>query len=261
MTSPAAPSGATLQRKLRSQRIISLILAIGLAFVGVAYAQLWSDTKDLVGATPEATAPTGGTAAPENLDTAQQAPQELSSAPYMTLGSDDAPITITEWTDFTCPYCGLFHRETLPEIITEYIDTGKVRLIVHDVTFIGDQAEDAAVAARAAGQQDHYFEYLFALYDLGADGAKPNLDETQLTVLAEELGLDMTAFETGFADASIRQTVQASTAQAQSIGISAVPFFLVSQTGTLEGAQQLRGAQELSTFQQVLDAELATIGE
>lgn len=233
-----------------------MILAVALVVVGAAYTVLWLDTKDLVAAAEQNGV---SNAAGQGADTPQApaAEPDLSTAPYMTIGADDAPVTIYEWTDFTCPYCGLFHRDTLPAIISEYVDSGQVRIEVHDVTFIGEQAEDAAVAARAAGQQDRYFDYLFAIYELGADGGKPNLDEAQLSALADELGLDSATFAEDFASAELRSTVQASTAQAQAMGISGVPFFLVANTGTLAGAQQLNGAQPFDTFTQVIDAQLA----
>lgn len=242
---------AALQRKLRGQRLISLMLAVALVVVGVAYTMLWNDTKNLAtAAVAEPEAPQAGSAPVQEPD--------LSTAPYMVIGDEDAPVTIYEWTDYTCPYCGLYHRNTLPAIISEYIDAGKVRLEVHDVTFIGDQAEDAAVAARAAGQQDRYFDYLFAVYGLGADEQRPNLDPAQLTALASDLDLDVDAFTQAFGDEGLRHEVQASTAAAQSLGISSVPFFLVTHTGTIAGAQQLQGAQEIDVFRSAIDTQLAS---
>ncbi|MDA3147767.1 thioredoxin domain-containing protein [Leucobacter sp. UCMA 4100] len=245
---------AQLSKKLRQQRILSLILAIALVFVGVAYSLLWSETKS------DGNHAQGDTEQIADGGDQTAAEPDLSAEPYMVLGEADAPVTIYEWTDYTCPYCGLYHRETLPTIVKEYIDSGKVRLEVHDVTFIGEQAEDAAVAARAAGLQDHYFDYLFKVYGLSADGAKPNLDEQQLTDLAAELDLDLDTFAKDFASEGLRQEVQASTQQAQQMGISGVPFFVVATSGTLADSQQLNGAQEIDTFRQVIDQQLESAG-
>lgn len=238
-----------LETKLRNYRILSILLAVALVFIGVAYAMQWSSTKDGAGQQQ----PTSETPSAEEPD--------LSTAPYMVLGDDDAPVTIYEWTDYTCPYCGLYHRDTLPTVIKEYVDEGKVRIEVHDVTYIGEQAEDAAVAARSAGLQDRYFDYLFAVYGLSADGAKPNLDEAQLKELADGLDLDAEKFAADFASPELRHEVQSSTAQAQQLGISGVPFFIVSQTDTLQGAQQLNGAQEIDAFRSVIDQQLKTAGQ
>lgn len=53
----------------------------------------------------------------------------------MTLGSDDAPITMTEYASFTCPHCATFHQSVFKDLKTDYIDTGKVKFIYRDVYF------------------------------------------------------------------------------------------------------------------------------
>lgn len=256
---------AQLERKLRTSRILNLVLVIALVFVGGSYAALLWGSSNNGGATPpsaaEITDNTGATqdATDQTNPTpqAQPAPANLNAEPYMTIGSPDAPVVLYEWTDFTCPYCGLFHRDTLPSIITDYVDTGKVRIEIHDVTFIGPQAEDAAVAARAAGQQDRYADYMFGVYALGADGARPDLGRDTLFGVAEQLGLDMKRFESDFADPDLRAKVQASTALAQAIGINSVPYFVAAPSGSLEGAQEVKGAQPLENFKVFLDAYIA----
>ena len=65
------------------------------------------------------------------------------------MGSNDAPLTIVEFSDFECPYCRLFHEEVLPSLKREYIDTGLVRFIHKDLPLpFHDQARPAAAAAR-----------------------------------------------------------------------------------------------------------------
>lgn len=241
----------TLERKLRVSRLINLVLAAALVVVGASYAALVWDGGNTE-ASPEADAP-GDTAVVDDAP-------GLETAPYMVIGDADAPVVLYEWTDFTCPYCGLFHRDTLPTVIDEYVDTGKVRIEVHDVTFIGPQAEDAAVAARAAGIQDRYFDYLFAVYDLGRDGAKPDLNRDTLFGLAEGLGLDMREFEASFDGPDLRSQVRASTQLAQSLGIGGVPFFVGSVGGSLSTAQNMQGAQPIEQVRLFLDAFVAEAG-
>lgn len=252
-----------LQRKLRTSRLLNLILAAALVFVTGAYAALaWGGTEQsAVGAPQE---PVDGEEPRVDSSTVadDQVANEprLETAPYMTLGDEDAPVVLYEWTDFTCPYCGLFHRDTLPTVIDEYVDTGNVRIEVHDVTFIGPQAEDAAVAARAAGLQDHYFDFLFAVYDLGRDGAKPDLSRATLFEIAESLDLDMTDFETAFDGGELRADVQRSSALARSLGITGVPAFVGTVGGSLSTAQHLQGAQPIEHVRMFLDGFLEQAG-
>lgn len=237
---------ADLQKKLRGMKILSVALAAALVFVGGSYASLVFGPGGAQGANAQL---------PEQQ--AQVVDTELIAAePYMVLGADDAPVTLYEWTDYTCPYCGVFNRETLPDLIEEYVDSGKVRIELHDVTYIGPQAEDAATAARAAGLQDRYFDYLFAVYELGANDNNPDLSRNALFEIASNLGLDLTQFESDFDSEELRQGVQLKTQLAQSLGVSGVPFFLATETGSLEGAGSLNGAHPIEQFRVLLDEQL-----
>lgn len=53
----------------------------------------------------------------------------------MTMGSDDAPVTLMEYASFTCPHCASFHNNVLGKVKAEYVDTGKVKFIYRDVYF------------------------------------------------------------------------------------------------------------------------------
>src|SRR5580704_11010299 len=75
-----------------------------------------------------------------------------------SLGSNDAPLTIVEFTDYQCPYCRQFESATLPDIRKKYIDTGKVRFVVRDFPLVTmhPDAMQAAEAAHCAGDQGQF---------------------------------------------------------------------------------------------------------
>lgn len=245
------PDVASLQKKLSRSRVLNAVLAAALVFVGGAYAALSLNKPG------DALANANAVQQPATQQQTTVDAAMIAATDYMTLGSADAPVTLYEWTDFTCPYCGVFNRETLPVLIEEYINTGKVRLEMHDVTYIGPQAEDAAVAARAAGLQGKYFDYLFGVYELGRNDNRPDLSVEQLKALAAEIGLDLNKFESDFNSVTLRQEVQSSTQLAQSLGVTGVPFFVGASTSTLEGLTSLNGAQPLESFREFLDQQVA----
>ncbi|WP_341911941.1 DsbA family protein [Ferrovibrio terrae] len=80
----------------------------------------------------------------------------------MVLGKADAPITIIEYASLTCPHCASLHANVLPAIKTEYIDTGKVKLIYRD--FPLDQLAFAGAVLARCGGPDKYFTYLNVLF-------------------------------------------------------------------------------------------------
>jgi protein-disulfide isomerase len=79
------------------------------------------------------------------------------------LGKADAPITIFEYASLTCPHCADFDKETLPQIKTEWIDTGKAKLVFRDFPLDGS-ALKAAIVARCAPPERFYgfIDILFA---------------------------------------------------------------------------------------------------
>ena len=82
------------------------------------------------------------------------------------LGNLNAPVTLIEFTDYECPFCKKFYKNALPQLRKDYIDTGKVRLVVRDFPLpFHKHARPAANAAHCAGEQDKFWDMHDALYD------------------------------------------------------------------------------------------------
>lgn len=82
----------------------------------------------------------------------------------MAMGAVDAPIVISEFSSFGCPYCARHNNETEQRIVEEYVETGLVRLEWNDFPINGPNSEDAARAGRAAAEQGKFFEFKDALF-------------------------------------------------------------------------------------------------
>ncbi|MCT2223183.1 DsbA family protein [Microbacterium paraoxydans] len=240
MTDSARPSRNELESRLTFYKRLTIGLAILCAFLGlVVIAQLTN----------------GGDAAahPEPSGSASSSASEIASREeddYAAVGDVDAPVALVQWTDMRCPYCAAVHRETLPTIIDEYVDKGLVRLEVRDVSFFGEQSENAAVAARAAGKQGKFFEYLDAVYEAAPENDHPDLPREKLLSFAEAAGVpDLAQFTADLDDPALHEAAQQSTTDAQRLGVNAVPFFVAGDTA-------LSGAQPLSVFRGFLDQAL-----
>lgn len=81
------------------------------------------------------TRPSTGGMADLGVANAQDADIDTSGIVEMTLGADDAPVTVVEYASFTCPHCATFHNGPLREMKADYVDTGKVRFVYRDVYF------------------------------------------------------------------------------------------------------------------------------
>jgi len=144
------------------------------------------------------------------------------------LGRDDAPLTMEMFGDFQCPVCGEFARTSEPTLVSQYVDTGKVKFVWRDFAWIGDESYLSAQAARCAGQQGHfwaYHDYLFANQhgeNLGA------FSQQNLVAFAGTLGLDSDSFGKCMNSGVEPTAVQASIRNAVSLGINVTPAFVVN---------------------------------
>lgn len=245
MNSP--DSRHTLEAKYRRSKIVNGVLAALVAFLGiVVVAQM------LPGQSPTSAGP----------DAAEATEAEQSSGGDMefvrrdaddpkAIGDVDAPVVMTEWVDLRCPFCASFSRDTLPTLIDEYVETGRVRIEFTDVAYFGEKSEFASVAAQAAANQDKYVDYLTAVYDAAPEKGHPDLPREELIGFAEQVGVpDMDQFVADLDDPAIRAQAESATGESQQLGVTAVPFFVAGDTA-------LSGAQPLSTFREYLDDALA----
>ncbi len=164
------------------------------------------------------------------------------------LGDDDAPVTIVEFSDYECPFCARFYQQTLQQIKSEYITTGKVKLVYRDFPLsFHPQAIPAAIAANCAGEQGKYYQYHDKIFTDGGAGGKTSTDYEKW---AQEVGLNLAKWKTCLSDPKQRQEVQKDFADGQRAGIQGTPGFFVN-------GQLVSGAQPFEVFQQIIDAELA----
>lgn len=254
---------ADLGRQLkRAQRLNIALVAVVLFLFVVVIAQQ-SNTMTRVAPVPSQSAVAAQPSASPGQPSQSAAEPSADATPLaakvarnqkddpMAWGSADAPVVIVEWTDFRCPFCASFANATLPVLYEDYVKSGKVRFEIHDVAFFGDHSVDAAVAARAAGAQGKYREFMTVLYAAAPASGHPDMPKDKLIGFAKQAGVaDIAKFTAALGDAKLRTAVTDSTALAQKMGVTGVPFFVI-------GNQTMDGAQPLATFQQVIEKELA----
>lgn len=166
-------------------------------------------------------------------------------------GSETAPVTIVEFSDYQCPFCRSFYNSTLPQLRREYVDTGKVRFIYKDFPLsFHPQARRYAEAARCAGDQGKYFDMHDKIFQEQEKLGQGTVDVPFDKQWAADLGLDTTAFDTCLDSGKYAQAVQQDFADGVAVGVSGTPTFFVN-------GQQIVGAQPYSVFKQAIDAELA----
>jgi len=156
-------------------------------------------------------------------------PAELADG--FALGQADAPVTIEVWEDFQCPFCQRFTFEIEPQVVEEFVETGKARLVFRNLAFLGDESHWAAVASSLAADQDLFWpfhDYLFANLQ-GENIGSYSLE--RLLAIGEASGLDMDEFRAGLVLDQARERfseIQAESREdASALGISATPTVTV----------------------------------
>lgn len=175
-------------------------------------------------------------------------------------GKADAPLTMIEYSDFTCGYCLKFFKETWPKIQARYVDTGKVRFLYKDYPR-ADQGPGvtAALAARCAGDQGAYWPMHDRLF--AADG---RLDVDSYEKHAKTIGLDEGKFRQCLRDAPYVQAIFQDRDEANSWGFRGTPGFVLLRTSqqptTKNPAIAIPGAFPFEAFEEEIEKLLSSSG-
>lgn len=181
-----------------------------------------------------------------------EAPARDDARLHRVLGDPSAPITIEEYASMTCPHCAHFHRDTLPELKKQYIETGKVQYILHDFPF-DSLSLRAAVVARCAPESSYYplISTIFANQEQWARAKDP---ATALNNMAKLVGVTDDQINACLNDKNMIKKIGEIQLQAQKqYGISSTPSFLIN-------GEKITGAKSVQEFKKIID-RLLTKGD
>ncbi|MDE1842613.1 MAG: DsbA family protein [Thaumarchaeota archaeon] len=170
------------------------------------------------------------------------------------LGSKDAPITMIEFGDYQCFYCNKFYHTIEPDIVKNYINTGKVRMIFKDFVIIGQDSVNAAHAAHCAQEQGKFWEYHDVLYNNWAGENTGWASSNNLMSFATKMGLDSNQFSSCMSQSKYISTVQGSLSDAKGLGLTGTPdFFIISPDHSIT---KIVGAQPYEVFDNLFKSKL-----
>jgi len=166
-------------------------------------------------------------------------------------GLVEAPVKVVEMSDYGCGYCRKFHEETFPTLMKEFVDAGKVEWkFVPFITGMFDNSLAATEAAECTLAQDEAaFERINdRLWEQQAAWKGSDAPESVVRGWADELGIDMMAFDRCVERDERLPRIASATTLAQQLGVRGTPTFVVV------GYPPLQGALPLDTFREVLTA-------
>ncbi len=173
----------------------------------------------------------------------------LPTSPPME-GNADAPVTIIEFTDFTCSYCCKFTTETLPRIEAAYIDTGQAKLYFLPFPVHGIAAHRTAEAGFCAQEQGLFWDFqrlLIAQHNVRGSSV---LTPAWLAAIAAATGADRDKFLKSLTLGTYAEAVKETVALGKELGVDGTPTFFIN-------GKKIPGAAPYEVFAQMIDEELA----
>lgn len=171
------------------------------------------------------------------------------------IGDKNAPVTVAYWSDYQCPFCKKFDEETLPEVIQNYVNTGKIKVVFKDLAFLGPDSETAAITARAVWEvaPQKFEEWHKTVYNNQDNensgwGSQDDLLALTKTVLGsndEEKVAELIQTK----KSEYQKVIDADKIEASSFGIQRTPTFII-------GKHLLSGAQPYAVVKQLIDTQL-----
>lgn len=164
-------------------------------------------------------------------------------------GAPNAPVVVTEWSDFQCADCRTFALQQEPEIDRLYVSTGKVRFIARSLAFEGIESLPAAQASLCAADQRRFWAYRNLLWQRQQAKDSGAFRTENLKHFAGELGLDQNSFDACLDQEVHKNDVVADISAAFRARVQAAPSLLVND-------RMVSGALTVEELSKLIDEEL-----
>ncbi|MCP4316392.1 MAG: DsbA family protein [Hyphomicrobiales bacterium] len=145
----------------------------------------------------------------------------------MYLGDPDAPVKIVEYMSMTCPHCANFHNNTFKQIVTDYVDTGKVQFIVREFPF--DPRATAAIMLARCAPEDKFFPMVDVLMQQQSNWARADDAAAALFNISKLAGFTQESFNACLTNQQLVDDVNVVRKKAQEeFGVGSTPTFLIN---------------------------------
>lgn len=231
-----------IRRKEKQSRLVAIVL-ITLGALFLAFLIIYPSLK-----------PVGDIVTPPVV--------ERPSADFNAAGDPNAPITITEYSDFQCPYCRIFFENTEALLMERYVASGTAYFVYKSVGgFIGPESRDAAESAYCAGDQGKFWQMHDILFSNQTGENVGAYSERRLNAFADEIGLERDQYDECMSSGKYADLTDQDAQDATAAGIQATPSFVISYEVNGETRTRLiQGAQPIDKFVEEIEAALAEMG-
>lgn len=221
---PAPPPVRSTGARTASPRVLAIGAVVILLVIGAIVAAI-ALTRGSSSSSPAnaTTLPDAGAV----LATFEGIPQEGT-----TLGSPQAKVQLIEYIDLQCPVCRDFEITEMPSVIRRYVRPGKVKVVARPIAFIGPDSVRGRLAALAAAQQNHFFDFTQLMYaNQGTENTGWLSDSMVASAYASIPGLDAQAAEAARGSSAVSNEAKTYDSQATADQVGGTPTVFVGKVG------------------------------
>lgn len=175
-----------------------------------------------------------GGSSPDPVGPLNQADLDAEADPgayAASVGPEDAPVTVREFADYTCPHCARFAALPGPALKRDYARSGQVRMLFYDFPLRREgNSIPSALAARCAGAQGEYWAMHDKLFSEQQDWVTDTSPEGKFADYAREIGLDDDAFNECYSERRFIGEIMASRRYGDDLGVTGTPAVIVDGT-------------------------------
>jgi protein-disulfide isomerase len=172
-------------------------------------------------------------------------------------GNTSAPITIVQFGDFQCHFCGRFARDTEPQINQTYIETGKTNLVFKHFVTHGSDSMTAAIASQCANEQGKFWSFYKILYgNQGEENSGWASADNLKKFVSQIPAMDIKKFDSCLDSQKYKSIAESDTAFAYKSGFQGTPTFIIEKSDGSD-PQILLGAYPFPAFQAIIDKKIS----
>ncbi len=173
-------------------------------------------------------------------------------------GSASAKVMLVEVSDYHCPFCRRQNQQTTPQLLTDYVNTGKAKyaFVDYPIAQLHPDAFKAHEAANCAGDQGKFWEMHQSLF-----ANNPVKDAAALTAQARAIGVDAAKFDACMSGGKYAESIKDSISRMEQLGVGGTPLILIGLTPPagqpMKVLASVYGAKPYAEFKTAIDAALA----
>lgn len=232
---------------------LSIFIAGLLIALSIFLTNNGSKGSNTTGSDTAGTTDTTDTAAEDEFPSAKTV---IGNSPYIG-DIKKAKVALVEYTDLQCPYCQRHVTETEPQIMSEYVDTGKIIYVVRSFPLVSlhgelaTQSSNAVLCVNELGGKDKFYEFYKQAF------AKASVDE--LAQVAQSVGVDMNKYNACMSENRYKDQIDKDIQDGTNAGIQGTPGFVIGvldKDGNVDG-KLIAGAYPYESFKAIIDEMLA----